>query len=594
LTFAGLQGKVGCPRDRPAARDAVLTPLLLGLTLLTAQAPPAAAPRPVELGGAWKIHAGDSASWAGPRYDDRRWRTAQVPGDWEGVLGADYDGVAWYRQRVRLTAEQREGPLGLQLSKVGDAFEVYWDGTLVGRGGSFPPRFEEAVDPNLVIIPTSLVMRTPPGGHVVAVRVYNDYAYGGLMGAVKLGRYDVLASQRSPTETVVGALVAFFLAIGVYHLAFFIRRRGARENLHFATLCLLMSLYGATWSGTFSAAVNPYVNEYRLGVMAMALVPAAFFALVYRLFDLRFGRLEWAALAWFGLAAAAAAVLPLGELAQFNRWVDGTFVVAMLLVVARAARVAPSSRGAPHTPLLMLGTVAFVGTVVYDALSEYDYVPVAHVLPGVSCVFWLGFLLFVVSVGIATAGKWALTEVTALTDPLTGLARRHVLEDALRREAARLRRTGGSVALVSIDLDHFKSVNDTWGHRVGDQVLARVGRLLRHSARNIDLAARLGGEEMGVLLFDTSLEGASAFADRFRTNLAELEVPVGTGAVVRVTASCGIAVAADLVDADELMEAADRVLYQAKNEGRDRRAEVVLSTPEARGTSAAPGDRRRE
>jgi two-component system cell cycle response regulator len=168
--------------------------------------------------------------------------------------------------------------------------------------------------------------------------------------------------------------------------------------------------------------------------------------------------------------------------------------------------------------------------------------------------------------------------VTALTDPLTGLARRHVLEDALRREAERLRRTGGSVALVMIDLDHFKQVNDTWGHRVGDQVLARVGRLLRHTARNIDLAARMGGEELAVLLFDTSLEGASAFTERFCTHLREMEVAAG-GGVVRVTASCGIAVAADLVAPEELVDAADRALYQAKNSGRDRRVEVLLSSP---------------
>jgi diguanylate cyclase (GGDEF)-like protein len=330
-------------------------------------------------------------------------------------------------------------------------------------------------------------------------------------------------------------------------------------------------------------------------VMALSLAAPCFLGLVYRLFDLRFGRAEWAATAWFAFAAGMAAVLPLGMLAQFNRYIDSTVVVGLLAVVARTTHVALTVRGGgTHRGLLMLGTTAFAGTLVYDALSEYDWVPVAHVIPGVSCVFWLGFLLFVVSVGIATAGKWALTEVTALTDPLTGLSRRHVLEDALRREAERLRRTGGSVSVVLIDLDFFKRVNDTHGHRVGDQVLARVGRLLRHSARNIDLAARMGGEEFGVLLFDTGLDGATAFTDRFRMNLSELEVATPNGQIVRVTASCGIAVAADLVNAEELMESADRVLYQAKNAGRDRRAEIVLSLPAQRATpSSAQGDRRR-
>ncbi|HET6765013.1 MAG TPA: 7TM diverse intracellular signaling domain-containing protein, partial [Longimicrobiaceae bacterium] len=394
----------------------MLTPVLLGLALLTAQTPPPAAPPPVVLNGAWKLHAGDSASWADPRHDDRRWVKATVPDTWEGVLGRDYDGFGWYRQHVHLTAAQAEGPLGIELGTVGDAFEVYWDGTLIGRSGSLPPRFEEAVDPNLFIIPASLTVRTPSGGHVVAVRVYNDYAYGGLMGSVRLGRYDVLASRRSPSEMVIGGLVSFFLAIGVYHLAFFIRRRSARENLYFALLCTLMGLYGATWSAAFSAAVNPYVNEYRIGVMALSLVAPCFLALIYRLFDLRFGRAEWAATAWFALAAVMAVVLPLGTLAQFNRYIDSTAVVGLLAVVARTTRVTLTSRGGTHRGLLMLGTTGFVGTLVYDALSEYGWVPVARVIPGVTCVFWLGFLLFVMAVGIATAGKWALTEVTALTD----------------------------------------------------------------------------------------------------------------------------------------------------------------------------------
>ena len=181
-----------------------------------------------------------------------------------------------------------------------------------------------------------------------------------------------------------------------------------------------------------------------------------------------------------------------------------------------------------------------------------------------------------VSVGIATAGKWALTEATARVDPLTELARRHVLDDALRRECERLRRTGGSVALVMIDLDHFKQVNDRHGHAVGDLVLARVGRLLRSSARNIDTPARFGGEEFAVLLCDSGLEGARAFSERFRRHLHDLLIPVSGGGMIGVTASIGIAVGTDLVDPEALLEAADQAMYRAKLKGRDRAVGVEV------------------
>ncbi|HEX8695777.1 MAG TPA: diguanylate cyclase [Longimicrobium sp.] len=533
---------------------------------------PAAAQAPAEdarvlvLDGAWKAARGDRGAWADPALDDRAWTPVAVPGDWEQAF-PDYDGFGWYRRTVELPRDVADGPVGIVFGTVGDAFEVYWNGVKVGGAGRFPPRFVEGVGPTLLMVPPQALARRPGGPHVLAVRVYNDYAYGGILSPVKVGPYEALARQRSPRDVVIGGLVSFFLAIGVYHFAFFLRRRQARENLYFALLSLAVSVYGATFSGAVAGAVLPYLNPYRLGLMALLAGGPFFVALVYNLFDLRYRRREHAVTAAFLAAAAVASLLPLGVLAELNKWIDAALAVGMLAIVARAARASVGRR--PHARLLVAGTAAFAFAFVYDLASERQLVPVARVLPGVPSLFWIGFLVFVVTVGIATAGKWALTEVTALVDPLTELSRRHVLEEALRREADRIVRSGGSLALVMVDLDFFKQVNDAHGHRVGDQVLARVGRLLRSTARNIDLPARWGGEEFAVLLYDSGMEGALSFAERFRAHLREVRVAVPGGAV-QVTASVGIAVGAGLVDADALIDAADHALYRAKGEGRDR------------------------
>ena len=532
-------------------------------------------PGTLVLGGSWKFARGDAPAYASPAFDDRGWSTLAVPGQWENAYPG-YDGFGWYRREVALPAGMRAGePLGVMFATVGDAYEVYWNGVKIGGRGAFPPRFMEGVDPSLFLVPSEALAAARGGRHLLAVRVYNDYAYGGLMGEVKVGRYDRLADRRSPRDMVIGTLVAFFLAIGVYHLAFWLRRRAARENLYFALVSLAISAYGATFSSQISQLVLPFANPYRLGLIALLAGGPFFVALVYALFELRVQLRERMISAAFVATAVVAAVLPLGPLAHLNRWIDVGLAVGMLAIVLRALNAASPHR--PHARLLVFGTAAFAGTFVYDLASEYDYVPVAHVLPGVPSLFWIGFMVFVVAVGIATAGKWALTEVTALVDPLTELSRRHVLEDALRREADRMRRTGGSLALVMVDLDFFKQVNDAYGHRTGDEVLARVGRLLRATARNIDLPARWGGEEFAVLLYDSGLPGALAFAERFRTHLRELAIPAPGGRTVRVTASVGVAVGTDLVDADALVEAADRALYQAKGEGRDRMIGVDLS-----------------
>ncbi|HEV7590639.1 MAG TPA: diguanylate cyclase [Longimicrobium sp.] len=532
-------------------------------------------PGTLVLGGSWKFARGDAPAYASPAFDDRRWSDLAVPGPWETAY-PDYDGFGWYRRAVALPAGMHAGePLGVMFATVGDAYEVYWNGVKIGGRGKFPPSFMEGVDPSLFLVPAEALARSHGGRHLLAVRVYNDYAYGGLMGPVKIGRYDLLADRRSPRDMVIGTLVAFFLAIGVYHLAFWLRRRAARENLYFALVSVAISAYGATFSSQISQLVLPFANPYRLGLVALLAGGPFFVALVYALFELRVRLRERMISAAFLATAAAAAVLPLGALAHLNRWIDVGLAVGMLAIVLRALNAASPHR--PHARLLVFGTAVFAGTFVYDLASEYGYVPVAHVLPGVPSLFWIGFMVFVVAVGIATAGKWALTEVTALVDPLTELSRRHVLEDALRREADRMRRTGGSLALVMVDLDFFKQVNDAYGHRTGDEVLARVGRLLRATARNIDLPARWGGEEFAVLLYGSELPGALAFAERFRANLRELAIPAPGGRTVRVTASVGVAVGTDVVDAGALVEAADRALYQAKGEGRDRMIGVDLT-----------------
>jgi diguanylate cyclase (GGDEF)-like protein len=555
--------------------------ILFLLTLLAAPAFAQSADS-VALDGAWRFRAGDAAAWSSPLLDDGAWRTLRVPGPWEAGLG-DYNGYGWYRRDVRLPAGLRGAPVGLRFGTVGDAFEVYWNGVKVGSRGSMPPHFVEGAVLRPFFIPDSVLDRAVDGRHVVAVRVYNAYAYGGLMTPVVVARYDTLASRRSPRSVVIGGLVSFFLAIGVYHLAFWLRRRAALENLLFTAVCLCVSIYGATYAEPVQGALIPVMHPYRVGLLALLAGGPAYVALVNRLFGLRGGRRTRLVNLAFAGAFAAGLVLPLPRLAEFSQWIDGALVIGLLTVVARAWNASRPGAGtpAPHARTLLLGTSAFSATLAYDLLSEYfAFIPIPTILPGVPGVFWIGFSVFLMAVGTATAGQWALTEVAALVDPLTELSRRHVLEDALRREAGRLRRTGGSLALVMIDLDHFKRINDTHGHRVGDQVLARVGRLLRSSARNLDLPARFGGEEFAVLLYDTEMAGALAFCERFRANLREMQVPVAGGVAVQVTASMGVSVGSDLVDPEALVEATDRALYQAKGEGRDRLVSVRVGGPD--------------
>ncbi|GAA2384120.1 hypothetical protein Cme02nite_66770 [Catellatospora methionotrophica] len=162
-----------------------------------------------------------------------------------------------------------------------------------------------------------------------------------------------------------------------------------------------------------------------------------------------------------------------------------------------------------------------------------------------------------------------LTEL-AVRDPLTGLHNRRSFEERLNGALSQAGRTRSPVSLLMLDLDHFKAVNDRHGHPAGDQVLRTMAALLVRELRVVDVAARLGGEEFGVLLPGIEHRDAVVVAERLRSAIARCPVMHG-GAVIRVTASLGVVCWPEHGQAgDELLERADHALYRAKRAGRDR------------------------
>jgi len=174
------------------------------------------------------------------------------------------------------------------------------------------------------------------------------------------------------------------------------------------------------------------------------------------------------------------------------------------------------------------------------------------------------------AIALENARLHDIVQWQAITDELTGLVNRRRFLDALNSEIARGKRLGGRLSVVLADLDGFKEINDRFGHHAGDEVLIAFADLLRAHGRDVDVAARLGGEEFGVLLPETGLDGASTVADRLRRSLAELQIPLGVGEKVAVTASFGVAELRDAQSVDSLLRAADSALYRAKEHGKNR------------------------
>ncbi len=180
-------------------------------------------------------------------------------------------------------------------------------------------------------------------------------------------------------------------------------------------------------------------------------------------------------------------------------------------------------------------------------------------------------------------------ERRANTDGLTGLANRRHFLDVLEREIERADRYGRPLALIMLDLDHFKRVNDNYGHAAGDSVLKAAAAALNRVSRDTDLPARLGGEELALLLPETHVEGASQMAERLRTLIAAERHLSPHGTDFSVTSSFGVAahMAGD-GEAVDLMQRSDEALYRAKAEGRDRVVTIESSRPPEPDTGSEP------
>lgn len=173
-------------------------------------------------------------------------------------------------------------------------------------------------------------------------------------------------------------------------------------------------------------------------------------------------------------------------------------------------------------------------------------------------------------------------EFMAVTDLLTGLPNRRSLMENLEHEFRRCNRYGSRMSVLMMDIDNFKLVNDTYGHAAGDKVLAAVGGILRSSVRSSDVNGRYGGEEFCSVLIETDVEESFQVAEKIRKTIENTFIDIGSGQMIQITLSIGIAnyMAPDMMHitkAEELLNFADKALYKAKEEGRNKTVEYPLN-----------------
>ena len=244
-----------------------------------------------------------------------------------------------------------------------------------------------------------------------------------------------------------------------------------------------------------------------------------------------------------------------------------------LIPARRIIEELPESRNRQLWRILKVMIYLFIlGYAGYGVLSLNPATPPSYV---VSVIFFAGalFVLLVCYLAQQTVEDVrhiARLEQENITDALTGLYNRRHLDSVLKRELGRSKRYALTLSLIMLDIDHFKAVNDTHGHDAGDEVLRAMGRIIRDNARDTDIAARYGGEEMTLILPSSDNKAAMLLAERLREVIENYKFSAGD-LNLDCTVILGVATMNDdIQDAASFLQAADRALYQAKEEGRNR------------------------
>lgn len=302
------------------------------------------------------------------------------------------------------------------------------------------------------------------------------------------------------------------------------------------------------------------------------------------------------ALGWAILGSCVAAWLVVGIALTAGYWVQSpnllllSSYIATVLIAALVWVGGGTESLYPNLSIIPLVCVAAIHPLgrwiaYYLFLSLMTFTPVLYDSPDAK-FFGTGIIELILGLGLGFVILLMMSDVRAQRrqleleqgeasrlarlDSLTGLGNQRGFWEAIHSEVAHAHRTYRPLSIVLADLDHFKRVNDQFGHREGDELLARVGVALARTARTSDKCFRYGGEEFVVILRDVDMAGSVIAAERFRAAVSELNSPAGS-----VTMSCGVAELEAEMDAEALLRTADSALLSAKGEGRDK----VVSSP---------------
>lgn len=542
---------------------------------------------PVSLAGEWSTQLGDDIEWAKKNYDDTHWRRVHVPIDRSGTGIPKDQEWAWFRHRVIFDLEQDQqvmlDRLSIRMGMVVTSYELYANGQLVGGVGNVNSKYEFDYDiQKLIAIPRQLI--GDDGVLQLALRVnraedlYCCKEGGPYRGEFLIGATDALLFQQFYDNVISLFLAVFYLFIGAWFIGLFRHVPSLLSYKWFGALALAVAIY------TFMISEWKYLFDWSF-FWQKKIEYCAIFVAPYLLMRFLFIHLEITphkvvrqyTHGMVFIVSASAISISLNQLFVIQTiWqlylMPSIFIVLFYIGMAIKARRQDVKLLTIALVILMLATIndlLVVNRVIYSyRLGSLSFGLVIFALSAsLLNKFNMSHLQLSREAQSQTrALRSAVDELShaAKFDGLTKLFnRRTVLEFIEQSE-----QQGENFAILMIDLDKFKSINDNYGHLHGDQVLVNVASIINSTLRPQDYAGRWGGEEFIVVLNDVNIAIAKHIAERIRSAIKDSNVEIQRY-TVRTTATIGVAEHEAGQRAETTISRADKAMYDGKRAGRN-------------------------
>jgi len=544
---------------------------------------------------------------------NQRKELIQVPKGWE-QLGYPVEGYGTYHLEARVDPDVI---YGMELKGIATAYNLYIDNQLISSSGKAAKEKQNSWSS----LGSELVLFKPQRSKVDIILQVSSFSYyhAGIGNSILVGDPRQLQRSRYWQISLAMLLSGIILAMSVYHFLFFLSRKRDRSNLYFSIAGFFIFLHALLEAnkvyGLLFTRINLQTEEKIQAVLFILVLPAIISSL-YNIFKKSF---SWHILCFFNVSslASALAIIILPFSAGNPAWPIygiliflGAIFVFYLLIKNTAAKDF-------NALIILLGTIFLVLSIAHDFLIDYGLID-SHKL------FYIGWVIFLSSISVIIAKQFSnsyrrveilsgelnkknidlkqayheiekrvekrtdelntakrklekaneqlrkdkkLLKFSSITDGLTKLYNHNHIINLLGQEINRSGRYGNRFSVFMMDIDHFKRINDRYGHQFGDQVLKDIGMLVKNNLRKADIAGRYGGEEFLIIMPETDINSAFLLGERLRRGIEKHQWGIDQ---LKVTISGGIVEYDGKLDYKGILRKADRLLYSAKEKGRNR------------------------